>query len=270
MNFGFSFLLTVEYLIVFIAYLLDVKASESHLSRAKRFLLFVALISHLVFIFWLFSKLNYFPLTTKSGLFTFVAFAVAFVYFLLELLTEIYGTGFLIVFFSFLFQALSVIMTKANSNPSRALLNNYISFHVIAVLIGYVAFSISAAYGTMYVVLSSKLKKNRFDAFFNKLPNLEILYNLSSVSFYLGFVLLSLALAIGLLWLPTIFPQTNYGDPKVVLTLTIWLIYFIGAVLKILKIIHGRKFVFFNVLTFVFLVAASVITAFLNHSFHTF
>ncbi len=270
MIFTFSITLLLLYIITFIAYLFDVKKENSPLSKIKRVILFVTLFFHLITLFYLFETYEHFPITNKFELFTIVAFSVAFVYFLLELLTEIHGTGFLIIFFAMLFQFLALALFSASRPTAQTAINSYIGFHVFAAILGYVALTISIAYGAMYVILASKLKKNKFDKFFNQLPNLEILLKLSTVSFYSGFIILSVTICLGFFWLPKIFPDYNLYDPKVILTLFVWFVYAICAFLNIFKIIHGKKFVYGALAVYGVLLFASIVTTLLTNTFHTF
>ncbi len=266
----FAIVLLLFYLFTFSAYLIDVKTEIPRLTKIKRVAIFITLLFHLIFIFYVFTNRNHIPLTNKGELFSVVAFSVTLIYFILELLTEIHGTGFLILFFSLLFQVLSLLFLSPVQTPPSEIINSYIGIHIYTAILGYVGFAISAAYGLMYIVLVSKLKKNRFDIFFNKLPNLEILSKLSSTAFYTGFVMLTTALILGIIWLPRIFPERGFFDPKVIATLLVWLVYAIGALLNLLKIIHGKKFVYLSLTAFGFLIAASAVTTLLTSSFHSF
>ena len=265
----FSYTLLILYFLAFGIYFIDVKSNNKILPSLKRLSLFGVLILHLIYLFYLFSKLRHFPIENKSELFTVIAFSVTLVYFIIELLTDIHGTGFLILLFSFLFQTLSILFFNANS-PSAGEINRYIGIHIIVAISGYVGFTISAAYGVMYIILFSKLKKNRFDAFFNRLPNLEILSKLSITAFYIGFGMLTLSLILGIIWLPRIFPERGFTDPKVLLTGFVWLFYSVIIFLNVFKIIYGKKFIYFSLAAFGILIVASGITTLLTNSFHSF
>ncbi len=265
-----SFFLVAAYLFTFTAYLADIKKENNVLVKVKRLLLFATLFFHVYVLFYFFEISRNFPIATKSGLFSVIAFSVAFIYFVLELLTEIHGTGFTILFFALFFQLMSALLGGNRLTTDFLKINPYIGFHIFAVLVSYVSFSISIAYGAMYVALVSKLKKNRFDLFFNRLPNLEILMKLAAVSYYVGFTVLTIALAVGGFWLPKVFPDRNFFDAKVFLTGFAWLIFAIGAWLNITKKITGKKFIYFELFAFVILLIASIITTFFVKTFHSF
>jgi ABC-type uncharacterized transport system permease subunit len=266
----FGFLQLLLYLVTFIAYLADIKPEKGILFGIKRTLLFVTLFSHLLFLFYIFSSFKHFPITDKTELFTVVAFGVAFIYFLLELLTDIYGTGFFILFFSVIFQFFSVVFIGKSEVLPSSEINAYIGWHIVFALFGYVGFTISAAYGSMYAVLASKLKRRRFDALFERLPNLEILLKLSITSFYVGFVMLTFALILGSIWLPKIFPDTSYTDPKVILTWLVWIVYAVGFVLTVTNRVYGKKFVYYMVFSLGILLITGALTSVLTNSFHSF
>ncbi len=264
------FVLVLAYLLTFAAYFADIKKESLVLAKIKRLLLFATLLFHATAFFYSFEIPKNFPIATKSELFSVIAFSVALIYFILELLTEIHGTGFTIIFFALLFQLLSVLLFDEHTKTTLPKIEPFIGFHIFAVLISYVSFSISIAYGAMYVALVSKLKKNRFDLFFNRLPNLEILIKLSSVSYYVGLTVLTIAILIGGLWLPKIFPGRDFYDPKVFLTGFAWLVFAVGAWLNLSKRITGKKFIYFELFAFGVLLLVSILTTFFIKTFHSF
>jgi ABC-type uncharacterized transport system permease subunit len=152
----------------------------------------------------------------------------------------------------------------------EVLKNNLLGVHVINALLGYSGFTISAVYGFLYLTLYKDLKDNRFGLIFNRLPNLEVLEKLSFYSAVLGFILLTIAIIIGVIWLPQAFPKFSFIDPKLIGTAVVWLLYAIGIFTKIFSRWRGKKLILLSITGFVIAIFSTILTNFLSRSFHSF
>jgi ABC-type uncharacterized transport system permease subunit len=128
----------------------------------------------------------------------------------------------------------------------------------------------SAIYGLLYLILYKEIKLNKFGLIFNRLPSLEILERLSFYSAIIGFVLLSVAILIGIIWLPTAFPDFSYIDPKLIGTFLVWILYGIGILSKVFGKWQGKRVVVFSIVGFVIAILSTTLTNFLAQSFHSF
>ncbi len=265
-----NFLLLLLYFSVFYSYFLDFKRDDKKFFVVKRVLLFVTIIYSAVFLTILSLQLGHLPITNKFEIFSLIAFSVLFTYFLLELLSDIRGTGFFIVGIGLIFQIISVLFFKMETEVPDALKNFPLSSHVVTAILSYTAFSISSAYALMYIVLFKKLKTSRFDMFFQKLPNLEILEKLAFLSSLIGFILLTFSVIIGLIWLPRVFTNFSYFDPKLVSTVMVWIFYGVTIFIKFFGNLYGKKLILFLLLDFIVAVLAVVTSSVLQSSFHTF
>ena len=108
-------LLPFLYLLTTGIYVYDFIKDESKVNDAKRVFLFITLFVHVVYLLFRTIEFNHPPITNKFEIFTVLAFSLGFAYFLLELLTDIRGTGAFILLFSF---ALKVPKICPNS-PSK-------------------------------------------------------------------------------------------------------------------------------------------------------
>jgi len=265
-----NFSLLGIYFITFYSYFLDFKRDDVKFFVVKRVLLFLSIILSLAFLILLAVELGHLPVTNKFEIFSLISFSVIFTYFLLELLTDIRGTGFFVLGIGLFFQILSVIFFKMEYQVPDTLRNFPLSSHVVTAILSYTGFSISGAYGIMYIILFKKLKQSRFDIFFRKLPNLEILEKLAFVSALIGFVLLSFSIIVGFIWLPRIFSDFSYFDPKLVSTLIVWLFYGVTFFKKSLGNLYGKKLIYLLLANFMIAVVAVIVSGLFPGSFHTF
>jgi ABC-type transport system involved in cytochrome c biogenesis permease subunit len=119
-------------------------------------------------------------------------------------------------------------------------------------------------------MLYHDIKSSRFGVIYQRLPNLETLERMSITATVFGFILLTIAIVVGLIWLPRISGGVSYADPKLFGTMGIWLIYAIGLTAKRLKGWQGRKMMVLSMFGFATaMFSMTFINVFLS-SFHKF
>ncbi|HEY7751406.1 MAG TPA: cytochrome c biogenesis protein CcsA [Ignavibacteriaceae bacterium] len=262
--------LPFAYLVTFGAYSFDFMKGGKRRFEFARLSLFITLVIHLIYLLARTAEFNHPPITNVFEIFTILAFAVSFSYFILELVTDIRGTGPFIIIIPILFQLISSIFIEDLTEVKEVLRSNLLGSHVFTALMGYAGFTISAVYGFLYLILYKDIKLNKFGLIFNKLPNLEILERLSYISAVIGFILLTISMIIGVIWLPSAFPDFSYLDPKLIGSSLVWLLYAIGIASKIFVKWRGRKLVFLSITGFVVAIISTFLSNFLAKSFHSF
>jgi ABC-type uncharacterized transport system permease subunit len=148
--------------------------------------------------------------------------------------------------------------------------NRMLGLHVINAILGYTGFTLSAVYGILYLLLYRNLKAQKFGLIFERLPSLDTLEKLSLYSAIIGFVLLSISIAMGFIWLPDAFPNFSYFDPKLIGTILVWIVYGYGFIRKFASNWYGRKTISFSLIGFVIAIASLIITNTLAKTFHSF
>lgn len=265
-----SNILLFLYLVTFGAYLYDFFADKNFLFNTKRLFLFITLLFHAVYLVERTFFLGHLPIVTQYEIFSLLAFSIGFTYFLIELLSDIRGTGVFILVFAFIFQIKSTLFIQDIYLVNSILQNYPLGTHVITAILGFSAISISAAYALMYFILYKNIKANKYTTIFKRLPNLEILEQLNFYSIIIAFLLLTVAIIIGFTWLPSAFPNFSYLDPKIVSTMIVWLIYGIGIILKSRRNITGKRFAKFSLYAFVFSILSLLLTGTILSGFHDF
>ena len=258
------------YLLTFGVYIYDFFYDKKSLTNSKRIFLFSTLIAHIFYLILRTIEFDHTPITNKFEIFTLLACTIAFSYFLLELLTDIRGTGSFIILFSVIFQIISSLFIEHNYVVPEVLRNRLLGIHVISAMLGYSGITISAVYGILFLLLYKNLKANKFGLIFNRLPSLEILEKLSFYSLLIGFTLLSVAIIIGIVWLPSAFPDFRYTDPKLVGTAFVWIVYGAGIISKLAGKWYGKKVIIFSLCGFVLAMLSLILTSTLANTFHAF
>jgi ABC-type transport system involved in cytochrome c biogenesis permease subunit len=211
------------------------------------------------------------PVTTVFEIMTMLAACIAIGYTYIELRTQTTNTGFFILILALLFQSVSSVFIKDLSDIPEILRSRLLGFHVSAALLGYTAISLSAVYGLLYLMLYHEIRSTRFGLIYKRLPNLETLERMSHKSEVFGFVMLSVAIVVGMVWLPRAFASFSYWDPKLIGTLAIWILYAAGLTAKRQFGWQGRKTMIVSLVAFGFVfISMTVINIYLSafHSFH--
>ncbi len=238
---------------------------------AKSRALLSALILHLVYILGRTVAFDHPPVTTVFEIMTMLAFCIVVGYAYIEFKTKTSNTGFFILILPLVFQTVSSLFIKDLLDIPPFLRSRLLGFHVSAALLGYTAISLSAVYGMLYLLLYHEIKSSRFGVIYNRLPNLEMLEKMSHKAEVFGFIMLTIAICVGLFWLPRVFREFSYWDPKLVGSLVIWALYAMGLSAKRRFGWQGRKTMIIAVVAFAFVfLSMTVVNMYLSgfHSFH--
>jgi ABC-type transport system involved in cytochrome c biogenesis permease subunit len=111
--------------------------------------------------------------------------------------------------------------------PTPQFVHGWVSLHATLILLAYGAFGLSSISGVMYLTQEHDLKFDKLRAVFSRMPPVERLERVTTRSLGAGFVLLTL----GLMLVPMIIRETPginvKGDPKVMWTAFVWLLYLV-------------------------------------------
>ncbi len=117
----------------------------------------------------------------------------------------------------------------------------WLSLHVALASLAYGAFGLSCAAALMYLTQERNLKLHKLKAIFSLMPPIQRLEAIVSRLMLCGFVLWTLGLAIGGLGLTKVNnPHAFRGDPKIIWSALVWLLY-LGLVLMRWKFPQGGR-----------------------------
>lgn len=265
-----NYLLPILYFGAFGVYLYNFVNDKKRFEHSKRLILFITLLIHCIYLAVRTFEFNHPPITGRNEIFTVLAFSITCSYFLLELLTDVRGTGLFIIPFSLVFQTISSIFIGDTYEVKEILRNQLLGLHVMSALLGYAGFTISAVHGVLFLMLYKKLKGSNFGLFFKRLPSLETLEKLSFYSVVIGFTLLTVAIIIGGFWLPSAFPDFKFTDPKIISSGLIWIIYATGISIKYIGGWYGKKVINTTLTGFILTILSLLLINLVGSSFHSF
>ena len=127
------------------------------------------------------------------------------------------------------------------------------SLHKALILLSYGAFGLSSVAGLMYLTQEHDLKYRKLRAVLSLLPPIQRLEAVIVRSLAAGFVLLTAGLAVSGFYLKQTRNVYVTGDPEVVYSILVWLIYLVLLVLYWRFAQRGRRFALGALGSFVFL-----------------
>jgi ABC-type transport system involved in cytochrome c biogenesis permease subunit len=167
-----------------------------------------------------------------SAISTFV-WLLGLAYLYTEMATEERAMG---VFIMPLLVALQAIPALHPSVEDRAavLRGPLFGLHVSSLLFAYASFALACVIGITYVLLFKEIKAKHLGFFYARLPSLQVLDRMNQVAVVVGWVFLTIGIAVGVVWAAQ--AQGGYGvdprvqamsleDPKIFVALVCWFVY---------------------------------------------
>jgi len=270
-----NILLPLGYLLAAMAYLVVFMESPDWAKKWATPLTISVASAHLVYLILNTLAFQHVPMANAWESFTFVAFAMIVVYLALEWRWKDKATGIFLLVPVLFFQVLSSAFVTHTQEVAEILRSPLFGVHVITALMGYVAFSVAAVYGTMYILLYRELKKHRVGLIFRRLPSLETLSRLNIGAILFGWVGLTLAGILGIVWAGKLTSTGQlegnfYADPKFLLTAVLWALYGITLGGRFFLKWPNRQLAYLSLLAFFLMVGTSLAVNLVLPSFHQF
>jgi ABC-type transport system involved in cytochrome c biogenesis permease subunit len=210
------------------------------------------------------------PITNIFEILTLLAFSITISYLYIEFRTNVRDTGFFILIIAGILQTISSIFIEELKEINPVLKNWLLGFHVTSAMIGYSAITVSGIYGFLYILLYNQIKENKFGSIYKRMPSLHLLEQLAFTAITFGFIFLTVTICIGIIWLPAAIKDFSYFDPKLIVTLIIWLLYAAGFLSRKLGNFQSKTIMTLAFGGFIFtIISITVVNVFLS-SFHKF
>lgn len=237
--------------------------------RYKSRFLTSTLVLHLLAVALRTAEFRHLPVTGFYELLGILALTISAAYLFIESSTKIKNTGFSILPICTILVLLDAIFSKHYYGVQDVLKSELLAFHVTAALVGYSAFTLSAVYGFLYVVLYQKLRSKTFDTIYRNLPSLESLEKLSEKGMIVGFIALAFSIIIGIIWLPRAIESFSKADAQFIGAFLTLVVYGTGILIMKFTGIHGKRLAILSISGFI-VMCASVIFANTFTGFHNF
>jgi len=127
------------------------------------------------------------------------------------------------------------------------------SLHAALMSLSYGAFGLGSVAALMYLTQERNLKFHKLQAIFSLMPPIQRLEAAVGRLLVAGFVLLTLGLALGVVDLAHLNnPRTYRGDPKIIWSVGVWLLYLSLIILRWRFAQGGRRFALSAIGSFLF------------------
>ena len=141
--------------------------------------------------------------------------------------------------------------------------------HTVSSLLSYVAFFVACGAGALFLIQERQIKRKRMGLLFHRLPSLDQLERVNVFAIGLGFALLTVGLSWGLVGSRLLRGTWWTGDPKEILSATLWACYLILWLARLRATMRGRRVAMLSVLGFM-LVLLTFVGASWLHSWHPY
>ena len=225
--------LAVLYLAAFGAYAWHFVSRRSIAGRAATGLLLVAVLVHTFTLGMYTMELGVPPMAGRTGAVSTFVWMLAVAYLSVEVSTEERGMG---VFVTPLLLALQGLVAHGDmpTDVPAFFAVPFVALHVGSLLFAYASFALACVIGITYVLLFRELKRKTPGVFFQRLPSLQVLDRMNMRAVSIGWILLTVGLAGGALWLRSAsvqfaddprLPHMTLADPKILMAVLTWLLY---------------------------------------------
>ena len=136
---------------------------------------------------------------------------------------------------------------------SPVLRSGWIFTHIALIFTGYAALALSFAASLLYLLQERSIKAKQADGLMARLPALEVLDEIGYRSLLFGFPFMTLGLLAGSVVAHEQFGAAYLRDPKIVLSLLMWVVYLVLVYTRWNAGWRGRRAAFLS--TFAFLAA---------------
>ncbi len=134
--------------------------------------------------------------------------------------------------------------------------NGWIFVHIILLLAAYSALTISLLASLLYLIQERRLKRKQVDGIFRHLPPLETIDQIASKTLVVGFPCMTLGLLAGALIAQQSVGAIYFLDPKVLLSIGMWVLYVWMLYVRKHTGLRGKRAVYLS--TLIFLLALTV------------
>lgn len=163
-----------------------------------------------------------------------------------------------------------VILPQGIIEHDASLMNPWILVHIVLILLGEALFTVAFISGLLYIFEEGKIKSKHVGSFLRKFPSLTTLDRINHICLIVGFPLLTLGLALGLLLAKEIWGENWVWGQKETWSMVTWLLYAILLHGRLSSGWKGRKAAFGAVLGFGIILFTLFVIGYLAPGQHDF
>src|SRR6516225_3923418 len=220
----------VLYAAAFVAYAWHFARRNAIVGRTATTLLVFAALAHTFVIGMQTMEIGHVPVAGPASAISTFVWLLGLAYLYTEMTTDERAMG---VFILPLLIALQSIPALRPGVEDRAavLQGPLFGVHVSSLLFAYASFALACVIGVTYVLLFKEIKAKHLGFFYARLPSLQVLDSMNQQAIVVGWVCLTIGLAVGAIWAgqaPTYDPRVqamSLQDPKIFVAVVCWIVY---------------------------------------------
>ena len=173
--------------------------------RCATLVLAAAALTHVFVIGMQTMESGHLPVVGTSGAISGFVVLLALAYLYTEMMTSERSMGVFIVPAMAVLQAIPTATNAVASRPP-VLESQWLAVHVLSLLFAYASFALACVIGVTYVLLFKELKAKHLGFFYSRLPSLRVLDVMNGRAVTVGWLFLTIGLAVGVIWLAQVQP----------------------------------------------------------------
>jgi ABC-type transport system involved in cytochrome c biogenesis permease subunit len=218
------------YFAALVAYMVHFARRQPNAGRAATTLLVAGVLAHTFVVGMQTMEGGHVPVTNPSSAISTFVLLLALAYLFTEMTTEERAMG---AFILPMIVALQVLPAVHPLPEMRAdvLQGPLFGIHVSSLLFAYASFALACVIGITYVLLFKEIKAKHLGFFYARLPSLQVLDTMNQRAIVVGWVCLTIGLAVGAVWAdqaPRYDPRVqamSFTDPKIFVAVICWAVY---------------------------------------------
>jgi ABC-type uncharacterized transport system permease subunit len=151
------------------------------------------------------------------------------------------------------------------------------TIHVVSLLFAYASFALACALGITYVLLFKEIKAKQLGFFYTRLPSLQVLDLMNGRAVTVGWIFLTVGVAIGGVWAWLTQASTDprvqamsVADPKILVAMLSWGVYSFALFARRVIGWSGRRAAYLSAIAFAIVLLNFVPVGFFLTKSHNF
>ena len=261
-----------------VAYAVHFARRKPHIGRLATTLLILAALAHTFVIGMQTMEVRHVPFANPSRAISTFVWLLALSYLYLEITTDERAMGAFIMPMLFGLQSIPAIWPGVE-RMDPVLDSPWFWVHVSSLLFAYASLGLAGVLGLTYVVQFKEIKKKHLGYLYTRLPSLQTLDVMNSRAVTIGWVFLTIGVAVGAFWTGqarALAPDDpnlqamSLNDPKILMTVLTWGVYSFGMFARRTMGWSGRRAAWLSAFGFAIVLLNFVPVSYFVTTSHTF
>ena len=262
-----------------VAYVVHFAGRSPAAGRAATTLLLFAALTHTFVIGMQTMEVRHVPFANASRAISTFVWLLTLSYLYLELTTDERSMGVFILPIIVGLQTIPAI-NPGVEHTDPVLDSPWFWVHVASLLFAYASFAVASVLGLTYMLQFKEIKKKHLGFFYSRLPSLQILDTMNSRAVTIGWVFLTIGVAVGIIWAAqaraaapdheNLQAMLSLNDPKILIAVLTWVVYSFALFARRTMGWNGRRAAWLSAVGFAIVLLNLVPVSYFVTTSHTF